>query len=107
VLSALDDPCEDLPGPVGPVVGDDGVQRLEPLARLDRLDIPVPFVSQGHRCSSKGSCPRSPIRKLARRLLEALDLDQAAGPAGILGDEPGQPRGGLELVEEPAREPTV
>jgi hypothetical protein len=47
------------------------------------------------------------FRKAARRLPEALDLDQAAGTARILGDELREPRGGLELVEEPARQPAM
>ena len=41
VLGALDDAREQLASPVGPVVGDDRVERLEPLGRLDRVEVRV------------------------------------------------------------------
>jgi hypothetical protein len=39
VLGTLHHPLQDVAGPVRPVVGDHGIQRLEPLARLDCVDI--------------------------------------------------------------------
>ena len=39
VLGALDDAGQELAGAVRAVVLDDGVERLEPLARLDRVDV--------------------------------------------------------------------
>ena len=39
MLRALDGPGENLPRALRPVVGDDRINRLEPLARLDRVDV--------------------------------------------------------------------
>ncbi len=39
MLRALDDAGQELPGPIGAVVLDDGVEGLEPLARLGGIDI--------------------------------------------------------------------
>ena len=61
LLRALDDPGQQIPRPHGTIVRHDSVERLEPLARLDRVDIGAGAV----RCGGLNSIRHGPLCTLS------------------------------------------
>ena len=68
VLGALDDARQELARAVGAVVRDDGVERLEPLGRLDRVEIRFGAVGARRLKSATSSQSSGGARLMAREL---------------------------------------